>query len=132
MPLPTQRLPFGASTLNRMVPATIEASEASVNRMPCKLSVPTDIRCQTMKPTPRMPSSSPATLRQVSASPRNKAASAAVNTGLAETIRPPRPAETDLQPGIAEAEIERVVGDAKNREHDDVAPRDGDHLAAKR
>ena len=33
--------------------------------------VPTDIRCQTMKATPAMPSSSPATLRQVSASSRN-------------------------------------------------------------
>ncbi len=27
---------FGASSLNRMVPATIEASEASVNTMPCQ------------------------------------------------------------------------------------------------
>ena len=32
------RLPFGASSLNRMVPATIDASDASVNRMPCRLS----------------------------------------------------------------------------------------------
>ena len=60
--------------------------------------VPTDMRCQTMKPTPVMPSTSPMTLRQVSASPRNSAASTAVNTGLALTIRPPRPAETVLSP----------------------------------
>ena len=98
MPLPIHRLPFGANSLNRMVPVTIEASEASVNRMPCRLSVPTDMRCQTMKPTPTMPSSRATTLRQVSASPRNIAASAAVNTGLAETIRPPRPADTDFSP----------------------------------
>ena len=97
-PLPTQRLPFGASSLNRMVPSTIEASEASVNRMPCQSSVPTDIRCQTMKPTPAMPSKRPATLRQVSASPRNTAASTAVNTGLALTISPPSPADTVCRP----------------------------------
>jgi hypothetical protein len=81
-----------------MVPSTIEASEASVNRMPCQSSVPTDMRCQTMKPTPATPSSNPATLRQVSASPRNAAASTAVNTGLALTTRPPRPADTVCNP----------------------------------
>ena len=97
-PLPTQRLPFGASTLNRMVPATIEANDASVNRMPCQSSVPTDMRCQTMKPTPAMPSRRPITLRQVSASPRKAAASTAVNTGLALTISPPRPADTVCRP----------------------------------
>src|SRR5260221_206504 len=42
--------------------------------MPWKLSVPTEMRCQTMKATPAMPSSSPVTLRQVSVSPRNTAA----------------------------------------------------------
>ena len=52
----------------------------------------------TVTATPAMPSNRPATLCQVNASPRNSAASAAVNTGLAETIRPPRPAETDFSP----------------------------------
>ena len=42
-----------------IVPATMEASEASVKRMPCSESVPTERRCQTMRVTPTMPSSRP-------------------------------------------------------------------------
>ena len=81
-----------------MVPVTIDASDASVNTMPSRWSVPTEIRCQTMKATPATPSRRPKTLRQVSASLSTSAASTAVNTGLAETIRPPRPAETVFKP----------------------------------
>ena len=116
MPLPIHRLPFGASTLNRMVPATIEASDASVNTMPCRLSVPTDMRCQTMKLTPAMPSSSPTTLRQVSASPRNSRREHGGEHRIGADDQAAEAGRDRLQPGIAEPEIERVVGDAEDGE----------------
>jgi len=98
MPLPIQRLPFGASSLNRMVPATMEVSETSVSRMPCRLSVPTDMRCQTIAATPATPSSNPKALRQVSVSLRKITATTAVNTGLLDMIRLLRPADIDVSP----------------------------------
>ena len=90
--------------------------------MPCRLSVPIAMRCQTMKATPTMPSSSPTTLRQVSALVEQQRGQTAVNTGLALTISAAEAGRDGLQPDVAEAEIERVVGDAEHREDRDVAP----------
>lgn len=98
MPLPTQRLPLGANCLNRMVPATIDASAPTENRMPTELSEPAEIRCATTMATPAMPNTSPKTLRHVMRSPSSAAASIAVNTGLVLTISAFNPAEIVRSP----------------------------------
>ena len=86
-----------------------------------------------MKPTPAMPSKSPITLRQVSASPRNSRREHGGEDRIGADDQAAEAGGYGLQPGIAEAEIERVVGDAEDREDAGIAPgQRGPRFAAQR
>jgi hypothetical protein len=111
--------------------ATIEASDASVNRRPCRLSVPIDMRCQTIELTPAMPSNSPATLRGA-VPPEEQRGQTGREYRIGADDETAEAGGDGLQPGIAEAEIKRVVRDTEKREYAGVSPRQRAAIAAQR
>ena len=117
----SRELPFGASSLKRMVPITMEASEASVNRMPFEM-----LRAdrQAMPDDEGDAGDAEQDAHHLSPCQRLAEEERGEHCGEDRVGAGDETAEAGgdgLQPGIAEAEIERVVGDAEKREGRDVA-----------